>query len=164
MIPLLRQTIEDAAITGDSLREPLESLSAELGRISEEIQSINSGFQAHVQQALIGAQAAIEAQYKVRLEQCIAELRAELCTAIREEVRKDFEAALRERAAEVDARTNEIERVYAQLEVIALEIADMLEDPTIELSRVMQKRKEHAELKAYIHGLRFTKGQTTTDQ
>jgi len=34
----------------------------------------------------------------------------------------------------------------------------MLEDPSIELSRIMQKRKEHAELKAYLQGLRFSTG------
>ncbi len=51
-----RHTTEDATVTGDSLREPLDSLSAELGRISEEIQSINSGFQAQIQESLLGAQ------------------------------------------------------------------------------------------------------------
>ena len=153
-----RHTTEDATVTGDSLREPLDSLSAELGRISEEIQSINSGFQTQIQESLLGAQAAIEAQYKVRLEECIAELRAQLRIEIMQEVRKDFEAALKERTGDFEARKKEIERAYAELEVIALEIVTMLEDPSIELSRIMQKRKEHAELKAYLQGLRFSTG------
>ena|SRR5438093_5259158 len=157
MTPTLRETNDDAAITESSLREPLESLSAELGRISEEIQSINSGFQTHIQQALAAVQSAIEAQYRARLEECIAELREQLRTEIREEVRKDFEAALTERAAEADTQKKEIDRAYAELEAIALEIATMLEDASVELSRVMQKRKDHAELKAYIQGLRFSK-------
>src|SRR6266571_2018757 len=139
-----RHTTEDATVTGDSLREPLDSLSAELGRISEEIQSINSGFQTQIQESLLGAQAAIEAQYKVRLEECIAELRAQLRIEIKQEVRKDFEAALKERTGDFEARKKEIERAYAELEVIALEIVTMLEDPSIELSRIMQKRKERA--------------------
>ena len=40
----------------------------------------------------------------------------------------------------------------------------MLDDPSIELSCVMRKRAEHAELKAYLDGLRFSVGGKTAEK
>ena len=52
----------------------------------------------------------------------------------------------------------EIERVTAQLKGIAGEVSQMIDDPNVKLSRVMRKKTEHAELKAYLEGLRFSIG------
>jgi hypothetical protein len=35
----------------------------------------------------------------------------------------------------------------------------MLDDPSVELSRVMRKRTEQAERRAYLNGLRFSLGE-----
>src|SRR5213593_1964266 len=45
MTPTLQEAKSDLDLSEDSMREPLDSLSIELTRISAEIQSINSGFQ-----------------------------------------------------------------------------------------------------------------------
>ena len=53
----------------------------------------------------------------------------------------------------------EIERVLAQIDGVTGKIAAMLDDPSIKLSKVMRKRTEQAELRAYLDGLRFSLGQ-----
>src|SRR2546425_64181 len=68
MTPTSREAREDVALTGDSIREPLDSLSIELSRISAEIQSINSGFQAQMQETVALVRDAIENDYRMRME------------------------------------------------------------------------------------------------
>ena len=74
------------------------------------------------------------------------------------ELEREFEARLKERIAKLEEAQEEIKRVSAQIEGVAGEIAAMLDDPSIELSRVMRKRTEQAELKAYLNGLQFSIG------
>jgi hypothetical protein len=150
---------EEPAVSSDSLNEPLDSLSIELGRISAEIQSINSGFQAQMQQVFAEARAAIENQYKAKFEKTLSELREKVRLELTEELQKKFEAELRERMGYLSAVEVEMAKVTAQLEAVAREIAAMLDDPSIELSKVMRKRSEQAELKAYLNGLSFSIGQ-----
>jgi hypothetical protein len=140
----------------ESLQEPVDSLSIELARISAEIQSINSGFQAHMQQALAQTREAFEKQYQERLDRSVGELREQLRSTIEDELRKEFEAALQTRIAHLAEVPKEIERVTTQLEGFTKEIVTMLDDPAVELSKVMRKRTEQAELKAYLTGLRFS--------
>lgn len=142
----------------DSLHEPLDSLSIELSRISAEIQSINSGFQAGMQQAIIDARAALEREYAARFEKSMDQVKEQLRIEVRDELKKAFEFELQERVERINEVRSEIERVAAQLEGVTREIGAMLDDPSIDLSRVMQKRKEQAELKAYLDGLRFSIG------
>ena len=52
-----------------------------------------------------------------------------------------------------------MQRVSAQLNSIAAEVTKMIDDPNVELSKVMRKKTEHAELKAYFDGLRFALGE-----
>jgi hypothetical protein len=86
-------------------------------------------------------------------------LREQLRLDIKEELQKEFEAEFQARIAYVADVEKEIERVGEQLDGIAREIGAMLDDPAIELSRVMRKRTEQAELKAYLNGLRFSIGE-----
>ena len=87
------------------------------------------------------------------------ELREQLRVIIREDLQKEFEAELSQRIAHLEEVRKEIARVQQRLEGIAREIAAMLDDPSIELSKVMRKRTEQAELKSYLDGLRFSIGE-----
>ena len=139
----------------DSLAEPLGSLGIELSRISAEIQSINSGFQAQMQQVLADNRALLERQYEARVDQCIDELRER----VRVEIRSEIESELRQETAKRTAHTAqmkaEIERINREIETVGEEITKMLEDPSVELSKVMRKHTKQAELKSYLDGLRF---------
>jgi iron-sulfur cluster repair protein YtfE (RIC family) len=159
MTPTSRDSKKEAALGQDSLHEPLDSLSIELSRISAEIQSINSGFQAGMQQAIVDARVAIEKEYQGRLEKAMDQIREQLRSEVHDELKKAFEFELQERIARLNDVRAEVERVSGQLEVVTKEITTMLDDPSIDLSRVMQKRKEQAELKAYLDGLRFSIGE-----
>jgi hypothetical protein len=156
MSPTSRDAMKDAALPDDTLREPLDSLSFELTRISEEIHSINSGFQAQMQQVVAQVRETIENEYRARMEKSIGDIRAQLRNEIEEEIRQEFDAELRARMGHLDDVQKEIERVLGQVEAVTKEIAAMLDDPSIELARVMRKRTEQAELKAYLNGLRFS--------
>jgi predicted ATPase len=160
MTPTSRETTKrDAAVPEDVLGEPLDSLSIELGRISAEIQSINSGFQAQMEQAVAQVRESLENQYRLRLEKSVDEVRAQVRTEVELEMRRDFEVELHARISQLAGVETEIARVMAQIEGVTKEIAAMLDDPSIELSRVMRKRTEQAELKAYLDGLRFSTGE-----
>ncbi len=161
MTPTSRDAKQDTAVPDNSLNEPLDSLSIELGRISAEIQSINSGFQAQMQQVLAETRIAIEKQYRVKFEQSLGEMREQLRLEIKEELARDFQNELERRIAHMGEVQKEIERVAAQLEGVTKEIVAMLDDPSVELSKVMRKRTEQAELKAYLTGLRFSVGDQT---
>lgn len=160
MTPTSRDRQNEPALGQDSLQEPLDSLSIELRRISAEIQSINSGFQLSMQQAVIEARAAIESQYKAKLDKALVEVREQVRLEVTEELRRNFEAELKARISHLEAVQVEMTRITTQLEGVAREIAAMLDDPSVELSKVMRKRSEQAELKAYLSGLRFSIGET----
>lgn len=159
MTPTSRDRQTDAAVNQDALQEPLDSLSIELGRISAEIQSINSGFQVQMQQVFAEARAAIETQYEAKFHKAIGDVREKVRIEVTEELRKNFEAELKQRIGHLETVQNEMVKITTQLEGVALEIAAMLDDPSIELSKVMRKRSEQAELKAYLNGLRFSIGE-----
>ena len=159
MTPTSRDRQNELAVNRDALQEPLDSLSIELGRISAEIQSINSGFQVQMQQVVAEVRAAIEIQYKAKFEQALDGVREQNRLEVTEELRKNFEAELKERIGHLETGHVEMQKVTTQLESVAREIAAMLDDPSIELSKVMRKRAEQAELKAYLEGLRFSIGE-----
>ena len=154
--PTTRDTEKEALSSDDLLREPLDSLSIELSRISAEIQSINSGFQSQMQQMVALVRDSIENEYRVRMERALNEVREQTRQETEQELRKDFEAELHARIEHLGDVQTEIERVRTQSDGVTKEIAAMLDDPSVELSRVMRKRTEQAELKAYLEGLRFS--------
>jgi len=75
-----------------------------------------------------------------------------------QELRLEFESEREKRMARLEALLAEIDRVTKNLNVISEEIAVMIEDPDVELSRVMRKKTEQSELQAYLSGLRFFLG------
>ena len=159
--PTSRDLKKDVPSPDDVLREPLDSLSIEMSRISAEIQSINSGFQAQMEQVVAQVRESLENEYRTRMEKALNEVRQQIRNETEEELRKDFDAQLRSRIAHLTEVEKEIERVRTQIEGVTKEITTMLDDPSIELSKVMRKRTEQAELKAYLGGLRFSIGEKT---
>jgi uncharacterized protein with von Willebrand factor type A (vWA) domain len=159
--PTSRDTKKDTPLPDDVLREPLDSLSIELSRISAEIQSINSGFQVQMQQVVAQVRESIENEYRARMERSLVEVREQIRRETEQELREDFEAELHARIEHLGDVQKEIERVRTHIEGVTKEITAMLDDPSIELSRVMRKRTEQAELKAYLDGLRFSIGDQT---
>ena len=138
------------------MREPLDSLSIELTRISAEIQSINSGFQEKMQETVALVRDEIENDYRLRMEKRISELRQQIRAELEVELRKAFDAELKAHGSQARLVQKEIERVLGQIQGVSNEIAAMLDDASIELSKVMRKRTEQAELKAYLDGLLFS--------
>ena len=137
------ETQDVSSDAGGPLREPLASLTVELQRISEEIQSINSGFQAQVVQALAEAQRAMERDFQARLK-------------------AELDAARKELVSNLEQVQAEIKRVTELLSGVSQEIATMLDDPNAQLSIIMRKKAEESVLRAYLEGLQFSAGQTRT--
>jgi len=123
----------------EPLHEPLSNLAVEISRVSAELQSINAGFQVQIAEALAQVQQSMEMEFKVRLEREIQATREELIG----------------RLAEIE---NEINRVSSLLKTVSSEIAQMIDDPNAELSRVMRKKAEESVLRSYLDGLKFAAG------
>ncbi len=51
--------------------------------------------------------------------------------------------------------TQEVEKTEAALEALRKEIEAMVNDPTVELARVMREKARQQELQAYLRGLKF---------
>lgn len=137
--PELSQISEQVTEENEPLREPLANLAIEITRVSQELHSINAGFQAQMLQALADVQRAMETEFKVRLDRELRATREELIT----------------RLGAIEA---EIGRVSGLLESISAEIAAMIDDPNTELSKVMRKKAEESVLRSYLDGLKFAAG------
>lgn len=132
--------------TEASLNESLDGLCMELSRISAEILAINSGFQDQMQQALDDLRENLETQYQDRLKQALDQPKKKGAGNQGEQ----FEKARKE-----------IERIGQQMAGIEKEIGAMLDDPGVELAKVIRKRTELVELKSYLNGLRFVLGESS---
>jgi len=137
--PELSQISEQVTEENEPLREPLANLAIEITRVSQELHSINAGFQAQMLQALADVQRAMETEFKVRLDRELRATREELIT----------------RLGAIEA---EIGRVSGLLESICAEISAMIDDPNTELSKVMRKKAEESVLRSYLDGLKFAAG------
>jgi hypothetical protein len=132
--------------TEASLDESLDGLCMELSRISAEILSINAGFQAQMQQALGDLRDDLAKQYQDRLKQ---------------PVEQSKKKSAGNQGEQFDKARKEIERIGQQMAGIEKEISTMLDDPNIELAKVIRKRTELGALKSYLDGLRFVLGETS---
>jgi endonuclease III-like uncharacterized protein len=111
--------------------------------------------QEQMQQALVEAKTVIDDQYRVRLEQSIGEAQAKL----QNEFRTHFEEELEKRLSHLGEVRKEIVTVSGRLESIDAEITAMLDDSSVELSKVIPKRTQQTELSAYLKGLRYSIGE-----
>lgn len=148
--------------TGRALRGPTGGVRLnEIGDIELRVQpDLETDYQTQFQQAMADAHAALENQYRVRIEKGIEESRKQLSVEIGEKVRKEHEAELRKRIAHLEEVRGEIARVLGLLENSTAEIKRMVEDPAIQLSLIMRKKTEQSELGAYLAGLRYSIGDT----
>lgn len=144
--------------TDEGFGEILGSLSLELTRISAEIQSINSGFLAQIQQGLAETHAALAAHYRAKFDRSIEQFRTELRQEITRELKREFEAEFKTYVSRFADIQTEIKRIHPELETVSGEINTLLNDPCVELALVIRKRAELAELQAYLDGLRFAAG------
>ena len=149
-----RDIKKDPVRPEDSLSEPIGSLSIELDRMSAEIQSISSGFQSQMHEAVANLRAAFEDEYRTRFDHSMEQLREQMRLQIREEMEKEFQEEQVGWKEHLQSVRSEIEEVSGRLETVAKEIAAMLDDPSVELSKIIRKRGEQAELKAFLDGLR----------
>jgi predicted nucleic acid-binding Zn-ribbon protein len=124
----------------EALREPASNLAVELTRVSAELQSINAGFQGHLQQAVAEMQHTMEMEFQARLEREIQATREQLMSRITQV-------------------QDEIHRVSTLLESVSSEITAMIDDPNAELSKVMRKKAEESVLRSYLDGLKFAAGE-----
>jgi DNA repair exonuclease SbcCD ATPase subunit len=146
-------------------------LVAELAGITSRIQEIEHSHLERMESAAT--------QLRDRLRDQIAtevrnQLQAEFQTGmeiIREEFKERMSAATAQWEAERQSLLNEIEdlrqrsnsrdttaevaQTEAELEAVQKKIQAMLDDSTVELSRVMKENSRQMELQAYLKGLRF---------
>src|SRR5262249_12114291 len=101
MTPPSKNTHMKGVIAKASLGKPLDSLSIELARISAEIQSINSGFQSHMQQVLVETRTDFESHFQTRLDQCIDEVRERIRLDVRSEIEREHQTEAAKRQAHV---------------------------------------------------------------
>jgi len=135
----MNQSVE-RALTPPEAQTPQET--AETGDVSAEIQSIHTGFQAQLVQSLTEMQRSMERDFTARLDQAVELVRQDLITRIN------------------DIRL-EIQRVEDLLNTVSREIDEMIEDPNVELSRIMRQKTEQSVLRAYLDGLKFSAGVNT---
>ena len=133
------QAVRQVELPEEPLREPLAALGDELGRVSAEIQSINSGFQVQLVETLAEMQRAMERDFRVRLDREVEAVRSNLI-------------------ARLDDLRKEIDRVSGLYQTISAEIDSMIEDPTVELSRIIRQKAEQSVLRAYLDGLKYAAG------
>lgn len=81
-------------------------------------------------------QRAMEHDFQVRLNSEVESVRAELI-------------------GRLEDLHQEIERVNNLLETVSKEIDTMLNDPNVELSRIMRQKTEQTVLRAYLDGLNY---------
>lgn len=117
--PVARAPHPDAKT--EPLREPLSNLAVELTRVSAELQSINAGFQAQLQQAVEEMRHAMELDSHARLES----------------MKAGFEAQLKQQAVDLQ-RAAELE-LQAQLDSMNAGLLAQLQQAEAEIQQTMER-------------------------
>ncbi len=151
----------------DPFVEPLSLLVSEVSGITDQIQEIQRSHLKRMESAAAQLRDQITADLK-------NQHRAEFQSGI-QVLREEFEARLRLATAQWEAErqslsneiedlrrhsnssklAQEVEQTEAALEALQKKIQAMLDDPTVELSRVMQENARQQQLQAYLNGLKF---------
>ena len=166
----------------DRVLEALATLAALLDRTIKEMKSVDSEFQERLLQAVHDTEASLQSQTTQHLEAASAQWDAERkrlnhaleraaqmgaeWEAERGRLNADIErlqAALAlaqahkeiEKNAEPPANTAALAREIERVEELIKQISAVIEDPAIELSTVIRKNVERAELEAYLRGIRY---------
>src|SRR5216117_4152407 len=152
----------------DPLVEALSLFASESSGIAARIQELE---RSHLERMETAA-ATLRDQIAAHLQN---QHRAEFQSGI-QVLREEFEARLRLATAQWEAErqslsneiedlrrhsnssklAQEVEQTEAALEALQKKIQAMLDDPTVELSRVMQENARQQQLQAYLNGLKFS--------
>jgi DNA anti-recombination protein RmuC len=161
-LPNVSELVIEVQGPADPFVEPLSLLSSRLGEITSLILQLERNHLEQMENAATQLRADLENGHRSQYETGIQVLREE------------FEARLRSATAQWEAERqsllNEIEHLRqrnspelaqemaqteAALEGIQKKIREMVDDPTAELSRVMQENARQQELQGYLKGLKF---------
>ena len=166
--PESAQIRDVAEVTGgtqpDPFVEALSLLASELSGIAARIQELE---RSHLER-MEAAAAKLREQIAVDLKN---QNRAELQSGI-QVIREEYEQQLRLATAQWEAErqslsqdlarhrnssklSQEVEQTEAALETLQKSIQAMLDNPTVDLSRVMQESARQQQLQAYLKGLKF---------
>ncbi len=150
----MQQQLEEAQQSWEKQKSRLES---EISQLKEQLQRLSETSDRASQ----GVVDQLRQQYEQRLQEAIREktqLAAELKTAsaLLETERGRLSAAQKGGGADLDRTSidKEVSRVESQIN----EIVAIIENPTSELSTVIRKNVEKAELDSYLRGILFTLG------
>lgn len=146
----------------DPFVEPLSLLSSQLGEIAASILQLK---RSHLQQMENAASELVsdlqnrhQAQYDTGIQILREGFEESLRSATaqweaeRQLLQDEIERLRRQTSSEL---TQEVTQTEAALEALQQKIGDMLDDPDVELSRVMQEKARQQELQAYLKGLKF---------
>src|SRR6058998_1559227 len=147
----------------DPFVEALSLLASELSGIAARIQELERSHLERMETAAAKLRDQIAAhlqnQHRAEFQSGIHVLREEfeerlrLATAQWEAERQSLLNQARHRNSSKLAR--EVEQTEATLQALQQKIQAMLNDPTVELSRVMQEKARQQHLQAYLKGLKF---------
>lgn len=166
----------------DRILEALATLAALLDRTINEMKSVDSEFQERLLQAVHETEASLQSQTAQHIEAATAEWEAErtrLNNALERTAQMGAEweaergrlnaeierlqAALAvaqahkeiEKNTEPPANTAALAKEVERVEQLIKEISTLIEDPATELTTVIRKNVERAELEAYLKGIRY---------
>jgi hypothetical protein len=108
-------------------------------------------------------QNAVEA-HAGKFQEVYIKMREAVATEVRESLWQEFQIQLHRSMEDVRQRDNaiaeELNRKETEFENMNRETAAMIEDPDVEIAKVIQRNVKQSELQAYIRGLRYSLGKT----
>jgi len=108
-------------------------------------------------------QSAVEA-HASKFQEIFTRMRESVTMELRESFQEEFQIALKrslDTAASRDTAINEeLIRKETEFDDMNRETIAMIEDPDVEIAKVIQRNVKQSELQAYIKGLRYSLGQS----
>jgi exonuclease VII large subunit len=161
--------IIEVQIPSELLVEPLSLLSSRLGEIAASITQLDHSHAEQMENAAARIRdrivADLQNQYRNQVETAMQALREEFEKRMRSAA-AEWDAERQSLVAEIGKRsqgssplTEEVAQTEATLEALQKKIREMLDDPAVELSRLMQENARQEELQAYLKGLKFNNSQ-----
>ena len=127
-----------------------------LGTLHELTADVQRRISAELQNA-VEAQAGKFQEIYIRMREAVA-------TEVRESLWQEFQIQLHRSMEEIRQRDNaiaeELNRKETEFENMNRETLAMIEDPDVEIAKVIKRNVMQSELQAYIRGLRYSLGRT----
>jgi hypothetical protein len=127
-----------------------------LNSLREFTEEVQSGIFAQLQSTL-AAQAP-------KFQEIYAKMRETVASELRESLRQEFQIELQRSLDTAVQRDNaiqeELNRKETEFDDMNRETIAMIEDPDVEIAKVIQRNVKQSELQAYIKGLRYSLGQS----